>query len=136
MRHPRGGNTITGIAAAIPFRPFVLRRFRPVPDEGAHDQTCDLEVKRRGFREFLVVRNWRRTDLTPARAAIRLRIHQERAVTILESFREWLGKQKLAIVPESPLAKAVSCVQNNCEALTCYGARDTSRSTTTRPSVK
>ena len=46
----------------------------------------------------------------PARAAIRLRVRQERAVPVLESFKKWLDAQKPEVLPKSPLGpRSVSC---------------------------
>jgi transposase len=54
------------------------------------------------------------------RAAIRLRIRQERAIPVLERFREWLEAEKKDALPKSPLGIAIGYVQNNWEALTRY----------------
>ena len=54
------------------------------------------------------------------RAAIRLRIRQEKAVPVLERFREWLEAQKPDALPKSPFGIAIGYVQNNWEALTRY----------------
>jgi hypothetical protein len=56
----------------------------------------------------------------PARAAIRLRIRQERAVPVLESFEKWLETQKSDVLPKSPLSAAIGYVQNQWEALKRY----------------
>jgi transposase len=56
----------------------------------------------------------------PARAAIRLRVRQERAVPVLESFGKWLEEQKPDALPKSPLGAAIGYVQNNWEALKRY----------------
>lgn len=56
----------------------------------------------------------------PERAAIRLRIRQEKAVPVLERFREWLEAQKPDALPKSPFGIAIGYVQNNWEALTRY----------------
>jgi hypothetical protein len=41
------------------------------------------------------------------RAAIRLRIRQDRAVSVLDRFREWLEAQKQDLVPKSPISGAI-----------------------------
>jgi transposase len=56
----------------------------------------------------------------PARAAIRLRFRQERAVAVLEGFEKWLDAQKPDLLPKSPLGAAVGYMQNNWEALKRY----------------
>lgn len=56
------------------------------------------------------------------RAAIRLRIRQERAKPVLESFREWLEAQKQDALPKSPFGIALGYVQNNWEALIRYAS--------------
>ena len=56
------------------------------------------------------------------RAAIRLRIRQERAVPVLERFREWLEAQKPDLLAKSPFGIALGYVQNNGEALTRYAS--------------
>jgi transposase len=55
-----------------------------------------------------------------ARAAIRLRVRQERAVPVLESFEKWLDAQKPEVLPKSPLGAAIGYMQNNWEALKRY----------------
>lgn len=56
----------------------------------------------------------------PARAAIRLRVRQERAVPVLESFKAWLDAQKPEVLPKSPLGAAIGYVKNHWEALRRY----------------
>jgi transposase len=56
----------------------------------------------------------------PARAAIRLRVRQERAVPVLEGFKTWLDAQKPDVLPKSPLGAAIGYVQNQWEALKRY----------------
>jgi transposase len=56
----------------------------------------------------------------PARAAIRLRIRQERSVPVLESFEKWLAAEQPNVLPKSPLGGAIGYVQNNWEALKRY----------------
>jgi transposase len=56
----------------------------------------------------------------PARAAIRLRVRQERAVPVLEAFERWLGAQKPDVLPKSPMGGAIGYVQNQWEALKRY----------------
>jgi transposase len=54
------------------------------------------------------------------RAAIRLRIRQERAVPVWESFEEWMKEQKPNVLPKSPLGKAFTYLWNNFEAMKRY----------------
>jgi transposase len=56
----------------------------------------------------------------PVRAAIRLRVRQERAVPVLESFKTWLDARKPDVLPKSPLGAAIGYVQNQWEALKRY----------------
>ena len=56
----------------------------------------------------------------PARAAIRLRVRQERAVPVWEASRQWLEAQRPDVLPKSPLGGAIGYVQNNWEALKRY----------------
>jgi transposase len=56
----------------------------------------------------------------PARAAIRLRVRQERAVPVLEGFKSWLDAQKPDVLPKSPLGGAIGYMENNWEALKRY----------------
>jgi transposase len=56
------------------------------------------------------------------RAAIRLRIRQERSVPVLERFREWLEAQKPDVLPKSPIRGAIGYVQNHWEALIRYAS--------------
>jgi transposase len=56
----------------------------------------------------------------PARAAIRLRVRQERAVPVWESFEKWLEAERPQVLPKSPLAGAIGYLQNNWEALKRY----------------
>jgi transposase len=56
----------------------------------------------------------------PTRAAIRLRVRQERAVPVLEAFGKWLEAQKPDVLPKSPLGGAIGYVQNQWEALKRY----------------
>jgi len=56
------------------------------------------------------------------RAAIRLRIRQERAVSVLERFREWLQAQTPEVLPKSPISGAIGYVQNHWEALIRYAS--------------
>ena len=56
------------------------------------------------------------------RAAIRLRIRQERAVPVLERFRAWLEAQKQDVLPKSPISGAIGYVQNQWEALIRYAS--------------
>ena len=56
------------------------------------------------------------------RAAIRLRIRQERSAPVLEHFREWLEAQKQDVLPKSPISGAIGRVQNHWEALIRYAS--------------
>jgi transposase len=56
----------------------------------------------------------------PARAAIRLRVRQDRAVPVLEGFEKWLDAQKPDVLPKSPLGAAITYMRNNWEALKRY----------------
>lgn len=56
------------------------------------------------------------------RAAIRLRIRQERAVPVLERFGKWLEEQKKDVLPKSPINAAIGYVQNHWEALIRYAS--------------
>jgi transposase len=56
------------------------------------------------------------------RAAIRLRIRQERAVPVLDRFREWLEAQRPDVLPKSPISGAIGYVQNQWEALIRYAS--------------
>jgi transposase len=56
------------------------------------------------------------------RAAIRLRIRQERAAPVLERFGKWLEEQKKDVLPKSPINGAIGYVQNQWEALTRYAS--------------
>jgi transposase len=55
-----------------------------------------------------------------ARAAIRLRIRQEKAKPVLERFQEWLAAEQPSALPKSPLGIAINYVQNNWAALVRY----------------
>jgi hypothetical protein len=54
------------------------------------------------------------------RAAIRLRVRQERAVPVLDSLEKWLEAERLQVLPKSPIAGAIGYVQNQWEALRRY----------------
>jgi hypothetical protein len=56
----------------------------------------------------------------PARAAIRLRVRQERAVPVWEGFDKWLESERSQVLPKSPSAGAIGYVRNNAEALKRY----------------
>jgi transposase len=59
------------------------------------------------------------TDET-TRAAIRLRVRQEKAVAIWEAFRTWLEAARRDVLPRSPLSGAFGYMENNKEALRRY----------------
>jgi hypothetical protein len=54
------------------------------------------------------------------RAAIRLRVRQEKAVKVWEDFETWLEAERLNVLPKSPLGGAVGYLRNNWEALKRY----------------
>jgi transposase len=56
----------------------------------------------------------------PTRAAIRLRVRQERAVPVWEGFETWLEAERAQVLPKSPLSGAIGYMQNNREALKRY----------------
>jgi len=56
----------------------------------------------------------------PMRAAIRLRVRQERAVSVWESFEAWLDAERPRVLPKSPLGGAIGYMRNNWEALKRY----------------
>jgi transposase len=56
----------------------------------------------------------------PTRAALRLRIRQERAVPVWEAFGKWLEVQKAEALPKSPFGAALTYLKNNWEALKLY----------------
>jgi transposase len=56
----------------------------------------------------------------PTRAAIRLRVRQEQAVSVWESFEKWLEAERLQVLPKSPLGGAIGYMENNGTALKRY----------------
>ena len=54
------------------------------------------------------------------RAAIRLRVRQERAVPVWDDFETWLEAERPDVLPKSPLGGAIGYMQNNWEALKRY----------------
>ncbi len=56
----------------------------------------------------------------PTRAAIRLRVRQERAVSVWQDFETWLDAERPQVLPKSPLGGAIGYMQNNWEALNRY----------------
>jgi transposase len=54
------------------------------------------------------------------RAAIRLRVRQERAVPVQKSLEKWLEETKPDVLPKSPIGEAFGYVWNNWEALKRY----------------
>jgi hypothetical protein len=56
------------------------------------------------------------------RAAIRLRIRKERAVSVLDRFGKWLEAEKPNVLPKSPISGAINYVQNHWEALSRYAS--------------
>jgi transposase len=55
-----------------------------------------------------------------ARAAIRLRVRQERSVPVWEAFGKWLEEERPDVLPKSPLGGAFGYMRNNREALERY----------------
>jgi transposase len=55
-----------------------------------------------------------------ARAAIRLRARQEKAVPVWDAFEAWLEAERPGVLPKSPLAGAMGYMRNNQEALKRY----------------
>jgi len=55
-----------------------------------------------------------------ARAAIRLRVRQEKAVSVWEAFEAWLEAERPNVLPKSPLGGALGYMRNNREALKRY----------------
>jgi len=58
----------------------------------------------------------------PTRAALRLRVRQEKSVPVLKSFENWLETEKGQVLPKSPMAAAIGYVQNQWEALQRYAS--------------
>jgi len=58
----------------------------------------------------------------PTRAAIRLRVRQERSVPVLEAFDKWLDAEQPNVLPKSPLGVAFGYVRNNAAALKRYAS--------------
>ena len=96
-------------------------------------QTTDLRARPRRwriYRELYAIEKAIKEEIAEtvprgradesARAAIRLRIRQERAVPVLERFAEWLEAQKPDVLPKSPIGGAIGYVQNHWEALIRY----------------
>jgi transposase len=55
-----------------------------------------------------------------ARAAIRLRVRQERSVPVWDTFETWLEAERPNVLPRSPLGGAFGYMRNNREALKRY----------------
>jgi transposase len=63
----------------------------------------------------------RQSDVAESeRAATRLRFREERAVPVVERFRQWLGSEHATALPKSPLSSAISYLRNHWDALTRY----------------
>ncbi|WP_406699172.1 IS66 family transposase [Singulisphaera sp. Ch08] len=56
----------------------------------------------------------------PTRAAIRLRVRQERAVPVWESLEKWLKEERPQVLPKSPMGGAIGYMKNHWEALKRY----------------
>src|SRR5262245_29463530 len=54
------------------------------------------------------------------RAALRLRVREEKAVPVWEAFWKWLEAERPDVLPKSPLGGAIGYMQNNREALQRY----------------
>jgi transposase len=54
------------------------------------------------------------------RAAIRLRVRQEKAVKVWTDFEAWLEAERPNVLPKSPLSGALNYLRNNWEALKRY----------------
>src|SRR6516165_760120 len=84
------------------------------------------------YRELYAIEREIRTEIAETvpddgadkwwRAAIRLRIRQERAVPVLERFGKWLEEQRRDVLPKSPIYAAIGYVQNHWEALIRYAS--------------
>lgn len=57
-----------------------------------------------------------------ARAEIRLRVRQARAVPVLDRFEKWLETEKSQLLPKSPMGGAITYVQNNWASLKRYAS--------------
>jgi Transposase IS66 family len=57
------------------------------------------------------------------RAAIRLRVRQEKAVSVWEDFETWPEAERSNVLPKSPLGGALGYMRNNREALKRYTVR-------------
>lgn len=56
----------------------------------------------------------------PTRAAIRLRVRQERAVSVWENLEKWLEAERPQVLPKSPMGGAIGYMKNHWEALKRY----------------
>jgi transposase len=56
----------------------------------------------------------------PEFEALRLRLRQEKAISLLTAFGEWLDEQATVVLPKSPLAEAVGYARNQWAALQRY----------------
>jgi transposase len=68
---------------------------------------------------------WEEDGLAPLRFVAllyeeRYRLRQQKSLPILADFERWLGEQKNAVVPKSPLGEAITYVLNQWQALTRY----------------
>lgn len=58
----------------------------------------------------------------PTRAALRLRVRQEKSAPVLTSFAKWLEAEKAEVLPKSPMAAAIGYMQNQWDALERYAS--------------
>jgi hypothetical protein len=50
-----------------------------------------------------------------------LRLRQDLAVSILDQFQKWLGTERAAVLPKSPMGEAIGYALRNWQALARYG---------------
>lgn len=82
------------------------------------------------YRELYAIEKEIRAELAklpadadePTRAAIRLRVRQEKSVPVLKGFEKWLETERAEVLPKSPMFAAITYVQNQWEALVHYAS--------------
>ncbi|WP_406698649.1 IS66 family transposase [Singulisphaera sp. Ch08] len=80
------------------------------------------------YRQLYAIEKQIKTELAklpedanePTRAAIRLRVRQERAVPVWESLEKWLKEERPQVLPKSPMGGAIGYMKNHWEALKLY----------------
>ena len=80
------------------------------------------------FRELYAIEKAIKAELAklptdvdePTRAALRLRVREEKSAPVLKSFETWLETEKARVLPKSPMAGAITYVRNQWEALVRY----------------